>query len=91
MKEEEREARIRREQDFYAKCGEILDIDHDYHRPFSKRTRWNARTIGNGRYPGFGVIRRYSDTLIHVVSRHGSKEFKSETDVYAYLGEVKTR
>jgi hypothetical protein len=69
---------------FYAQCGEILGIEHEWNDPVPRRTRWNARLNGNGRFPNFGLIRCFG-YLIIVTSRHGTKEFKSIDDVYAYL------
>jgi hypothetical protein len=34
--------------------------------PFSKKTRWNNRNPGNGRYPGHGIVRRFNSNSIHV-------------------------
>lgn len=64
---DEHDARIRREQDFYNRVAEILHIDYNYIVPFYKKTRWNARCLGNGRFPGYGLIRMYGPNLIHVV------------------------
>jgi len=85
MIEEEKKARVRREQEFYAKCGELLGLEHVYNVPFERKTRWNQRNPGNGRYEGFGVIRRYSSTLIHVMSKDTNETFTSEEKVYEYL------
>lgn len=87
MKEKEREARIGREQDFYNNCAEILHIDHEYTVPFRKRDRWNARYLGNGRFPGFGLIRYHSQTHILVTSRKGTRLFASVEEVYRFLAE----
>lgn len=85
---EEREARVRREQEFYAKCGELLHKDHTYRPPNFRRTRWNNRKPGNGRYEGFGLIRYHNETQIYIVSRKGTKMFKSENEVYEFLRTV---
>lgn len=84
QKREEREARNRREQDFYAKCSEILKIEHVYHTPFSKRTRWNARTLGNGRFPGFGTIQSFGSG-IRIMCFSGTYFFRSEEEVFQFL------
>lgn len=62
--------------DFYEKCAEILGVEYDG-QPFThyRRTRWNNRSPGSGRYPGYGIIRVFGDK-IHValqrpVSHHG--------------------
>lgn len=45
---------------FYTRCAELLGVEHE-HRPFryGKRTRWNNRTPGCGRFPGRGLIRSF--------------------------------
>jgi hypothetical protein len=52
---------------FYAECAAILGATHDY-VPWTGRgpNRWNNRRPGNGRFPGFGVVRLYSPNAIHV-------------------------
>jgi len=57
-----------KEEKFYLNVAKIIGCaDHNYRPyPFRKRTRWNTRTIGNGRFPGHGIIRRFSDNNIHV-------------------------
>jgi hypothetical protein len=69
---------------FYAQCGEILGIEHEWNDPVPRRTRWNARLLGNGRFPGFGLIRCFGHVIM-VTSRHGTKQFTSPDDVYIYL------
>ena len=56
------------EEGFYTVVAELLECaGHSYQKfPYSKRTRWNNRAAGNGRYPGFGIVRRFSSTNIHV-------------------------
>lgn len=84
---EEREARIGRERDFYSKCAKILHIDHEYVVPYRKRDRWNARCLGNGRFPGFGVIRYYSCSYIVVMCKRGTKVFENEQEVFEFLAQ----
>ena len=81
----EREQRIRADKEFYAKCGELLGIDHEYKVPFSRKTRWNCRTLGNGRYPGFGTIQIFNPTCIRVMAAGGTKMFDNFEDVYEYI------
>jgi hypothetical protein len=81
---EEHEARIGREQEFYAKCAELLNKEHQYHRPFSKRTRWNARTLSNGRFPGFGVIQAFGP-FIRIMCKKGTFVFNTYDEVYDFL------
>ena len=54
-------------EDFYIKCGELLQSNTVYAPfPYYRRTRWNNRVAGSGRYEGKGVIRVFSETMIHV-------------------------
>ena len=57
--------------EFYNKCAELLECSNYVGEPFEfrKRTRWNNRKAGQGRFPGHGVIRRFSDNLIMVLLR----------------------
>ena len=84
---EEREARIGREQDFYSNCAKILHIDHEYTIPYRIRSRWTARILGNGRFPGFGVIRFHSSSCITVICKKGTKVFESVEEVYDFLAQ----
>ena len=56
------------EQGFYEECAKLLDCaEHTYRKfPYRKRTRWNNRTAGNGRFPGHGLVRMFSHNLITV-------------------------
>lgn len=84
---EEREARIGREQDFYSTCAKILHIDHEYTVPFRRRDRWNTRKLGNGRFPGFGLIRYHSSSFITVMCKKGIRVFNNEQEVYEFLAQ----
>lgn len=70
---------------FYEKCSEFLQIDHDYHDPVKRRTRWNTRLKGNGRYPGFGLIQCFGSCIRIVSRKEGTKIFKTYEEVYDYL------
>jgi hypothetical protein len=72
-------------QEFYAHCSEILGIEHDWNEPVPRRTRWNTRRIGNGRFPGFGLIRCYNEKNIIVMSKAGTKHFTSCEAVIKHL------
>jgi hypothetical protein len=69
---------------FYERCSEILKIEHVYNTPVRRRNRWNTRRLGNGRYPGFGLVQCYGGS-VRVVSRHGTRMFKTYEEVYDYL------
>jgi len=70
--------------EFYGRCSDILNIERDYHDPVRRRTRWNNRNLGNGRYPGFGLVQCFGST-IRVVSKRGTKVFQTYEEVYEYL------
>jgi len=53
--------------EFYDRCAELLGTTHEYHDPVPRRTRWNTRLLGNGRFPGRGVIRPYNANCIHAM------------------------
>jgi hypothetical protein len=73
------------EEGFYQTCAALLGASHDY-KPWThyKITRWNNRRPGNGRFPGFGTIRMFSPTCIHVSLRQPAitKVCRSMDEVY---------
>lgn len=73
--------------EFYENCADILHIEHDYHDPVPRRTRWNTRRLGNGRYPGFGLVQCFGSS-VRVMSKHGTKIFKTYEETYEYLKRI---
>ena len=77
--------------EFYNKCAELLGTEYDCKPfPWYKRTRWNNRAPGSGRYPGFGIIRKFG-SQIHValqrpVQHHGI--YNSENEVLQFLQDL---
>lgn len=61
-------------QEFYDAVAAIFNETHDYVPPPSGalKKRWGPRTPGNGRFPGRGIVRFFSPTVIHVALRHPS-------------------
>jgi hypothetical protein len=55
---------------FHAAVAALLGAE-DAYRPNAKayRTRWNDRKAGNGRYPGFGIVRRFGDEVQIAIRR----------------------
>lgn len=52
---------------FYKAVADLLSAEHRFEPfPYGKRTRWNNRLPGNGRYPGCGIVRRYGPDAIHI-------------------------
>lgn len=72
-------------EEFYNRCSEILDISHSYHQPVPKRTRWNNRFLGNGRFKGYGVIRYHSEVSIVVISKKGTRYFNNVDAVFRFI------
>ena len=62
------------EERFYTQVADLLETTHDY-KPFTmhRKRRWFKRSPGNGRYPGFGLIRMFSPNCIHVILQHPTK------------------
>lgn len=70
-------------EDFFNRCADILNTEHKYVdlkprkrvdrttgqiiQTDSAYSRWGPRIPGNGRFPGFGIIRVYSSQMIHVL------------------------
>jgi hypothetical protein len=72
---------------FYERCGQILSIEHVYTTPVPRRNRWNTRNLGNGRYPGFGLIHCHGSS-VRVISKHGTRMFASYEAVYEFLKKI---
>jgi hypothetical protein len=73
---------------FYARCAELLNIEHEFRDPVPRRNRWNTRRLGNGRYPGFGLIQCFGST-VRVMSKQGTRMFETYEQVYEYLEKYK--
>ena len=76
---------------FYDKCAIVLGTEH-LCDPFmySRRTRWNNRDPGSGRFPGFGIIRHFG-TKIHVALYYPfnlNKVFDTEEEVLDTLSNL---
>lgn len=71
--------------DFYERCAEILGVNYECTpHPYSKRTRWNNRAPGSGRYPGIGIIRKFGKSIQVCFSTHKAV-YTSEEEVYDAL------
>lgn len=75
------------DEEFYSRCAELLGVEHDY-LPFThyKRTRWNNRTPGSGRFPGRGIIRKFG-SQVHVALTNPNHHavYDSEEEVLTFL------
>jgi hypothetical protein len=55
---------------FYQECGRILGLTLVYQPwKYGEITRWNNRRAGNGRFPGFGLIRMFGRSHIQIALR----------------------
>lgn len=77
------------ERKFYQRIAEILGVPDNYKSfPYQKKTRWNNRTAGNGRFEGYGLIRMFGPNCIHVALINPikvNKIFCSPEEVYDFL------
>lgn len=63
------------DEQFYAECAALLGTTHEGTAfPYRKRTRWNNRTPGRGRFTGRGTIRVFGD-IVHVALNNPSLHF----------------
>ena len=60
----------RSDEGFYRRCAAILGTDYGC-TPFTghRRTRWNNRAPGSGRFPDHGLIRLFGNT-VQIALRH---------------------
>lgn len=73
---------------FYKRCAELLGTEYECESfPYAYRTRWNNRSAGNGRFEGYGIIRKFGDSyqvsLRHPVTHHAI--YHSEEEVFTFL------
>jgi hypothetical protein len=75
------------QKNFYSECANILGIVHEFSPKYPHLNRWNHRQLGNGRFPGRGVIRWYASNQIHLAFKAPliTKIFKSKEDCWEYL------
>lgn len=59
--------------ELYEQIGQMLGTGHEtlIRGPYFRRTRWNNREAGNGRYPGHGLVRYYAEDHIVITFRSG--------------------
>jgi len=73
--------------EFYENCANILCIEHEFNEPVRRRNRWNTRRLGNGRYPGFGLVQCFGSS-VRVMSKDGTRMFNSYEETYEYLKRI---
>lgn len=75
------------DQEFYSECAKLLGVEYDG-IPFKyrKRTRWNNRVPGSGRFYEKGIIRVFGNT-VHVALNEPEchKIFDSKEAVLEFL------
>lgn len=75
-------------EEFYAECAALLNTKYDCEPfPWYKRTRWNNRKPGSGRFPEFGLIRCFGD-IVHMTlhsPENINKIFKSKEEALQFL------
>lgn len=82
-----RQDKLAVEEGFYRRCAELLGCAHPYRPfPYDRRTRWNNRAPGNGRFPGRGVVRLFGPGLIHVALTAPAKVNRTFASPDAALG-----
>lgn len=75
-------------EEFYQRCSEILGIEHEYHVPVARRTRWNTRNLGNGRFPGYGLIQCFGGQVRVMRQGHPTRWYRTYDEVYQLLEET---
>ena len=86
---------------FYAACAELIGSAHEYREVrvyprFDRLTfavtlmktsqgRWAPRVPGNGRFPGFGLIRRFGADRIHISGGGINRVCRSESEALDVL------
>jgi len=72
-------------EEFYAAVAVILNVENNYKTPMPYRRRWGQRLPGNGRYPGIGIIRFYSENMIHIMLPSKTSTFRSSKEALVWL------
>lgn len=77
--------------EFYERVAELLEVEHEGEAfRYSRRTRWNNRAAGPGRYPGRGVVRYLGPRHIVLALREPNvhRVFQSEEALLAFLRQL---
>jgi hypothetical protein len=78
-------------ENFYNKCAEIMGTSHMYQQITHSRrrsNRWGPRNPGNGRFPGFGIIRWFGANFIQIALTNPvnvNQTFTSESSCLDFL------
>lgn len=76
-------------EEFYRECARLLDCEHEG-EPFKyyRRTRWNNRVPGQGRFAGHGIIRVFGDKVHVSLTNPQLWMIGSKEDVLKVLSET---
>lgn len=79
---------------FYEECARLLGTTYACAPfPYQRRTRWNNRAAGSGRFEGCGLIRVFG-ARVHVALRHPIslyRDFSSKEETLAALATLLNR
>ena len=78
--------------EFYEICSEMFSLEH-IPPSVLKKTRWGPREPGPGRLLGYGLVRWYSETSIHVMLKHPIKStitFNDPKIALDYLDKIRS-
>ncbi len=87
---------MEKDEEFYGECAKILGSDQKFipniiSNRGRRSGRWGPRQPGNGRFPGFGTIRVFSDRHIHMALNKPEsiiKTFDSKEKALEFLREL---
>lgn len=76
--------------EFFDKVAKIFETTHEYVEPRARKTRWNVRNLGNGRYPGFGTVRHFGAYIYVMLTNPVSvtQKFDTEEECLEFLEEI---
>jgi len=57
-------------EEFYKECDRLFKQSHPPPMGLPYRRRWGPRTPGSGRFEGFGLVRWFSPTVVHIAIRY---------------------
>lgn len=80
-----------KDDEFYNRCAEILGTQYECEPfPYRRRTRWNNRIPGSGRYPGYGLIRKFGSQIqVHLrYPVEHSKVYNTTEEVLRFLESI---
>ncbi len=58
-----------RKEEFYKECDQLFKQSHPPPTTSKYRRRWGPRSPGSGRFEGYGIVRWFSPTTVHIAIR----------------------